>query len=472
MYNKIMKNWTVEQIKNVAEGIERKRGQVSNRQNPYNVFTAWKMSENDHTKIFLALMRYQNAEGRYMLLNSFLNRFAKGRDKMIHYQNISNVNILFNPRYKNDTANSFIDGLIIFTANGRRIAVIVENKIYDAPDQPKQILRYINHITEDEGIDVNNVWVFYMTGDGSKEVDAKSYGGNGEDNGADIGRRFVPLAYNSDIINWLKNDILEARSYPEALTCVVRAYVESLEKDLFAEDKSDGWRMNTLCRTVIGHNNLKKMDEKDCTTLYAFRDDVAETRHLMREDIANGNEQDIRAVDNLYKSIKKVIQKMEQLAFGKFEEYTIELLNEWWKKELKKQGGVQWTAAHRGVSDKGYLQVRLGNEWRTAHWEWIPVNTQKMWTDTEYTLELHIEGNVALANEWRNHLQSNAILLPKDAMLGKNGTKTILRYGIRTAKPIAQMKETELKELLKSIYCKKLNYCCRMLVNEFRVYNV
>lgn len=464
-----MKNWTAEDIKEVAENIECERSRVSNRQNSYNVFTAWKMSENDHTKMFLALMRYQNTSGKYALLNSFLNRFAKGRDKMIHYQNISDVNILFNPRYKTDKANSFIDGLITFTANGRRIAIIVENKIYDAPDQPNQISRYIEHMTKDEGVDVNNVWVFYMTGDGSKEVEEQSYGC---DAGTDIGRRFVPLAYNRDIVDWLKNDILEARIYPEALTGVVCAYVESLEKDMFAEDNSDAWRMDMLCNCVIGHHSLKKLSEEDCFRLYTFRDDVAEVRHQMREEIANGREQNMRAVENLYEVCRRRIQKIEQLAFGKFEECTLELLNEEWKKELKKRGGLQWTVGHRGVNGNGYLQVRLGNEWGTAHWEWIPINTSKMWTDTEYTLELQIEGNVALANEWRNHLQNNAILLPKDAALGKECTKTVLRYKIKTAKPIAKMKETELKELLKSIYLEKLNYCCRMLVNEFGVYNV
>ena len=60
----------------------------------------------------------------------------------------------------------------------------------------------------------------------------------------------------------------------------------------------------------------------------------------------------------------------------------------------------------------------------------------------------------------------------KDATLGKECSKTVLRYKIITAKPIAKMKETELKELLKSIYLEELNYCCRMLVNEFGVYNV
>ena len=465
-----MKNWTVEKIKEVAELIEGSSHRASKGHNPYNLFTAWKMSENDHTKMFLALMRYRDASGKYALLNSFLNRFAKGRGKMIHYQNISDVNILFNPRYKTDTTNSFIDGLITFTANDRRIAVIVENKIYDAPDQPNQISRYIEHMTKDEGVDVNNVWVFYMTGDGSKEVEEQSYGC---DAGTDIDRRFVPLAYSSDIINWLKSDILEARIYSEALTGVVRAYVESLEKDLFAEDNSDNQQMDKLCNSVMGHHNLKKVTMEQCNTLYAFRKAVAEVRNQMREDIANGSAEDMHVVDNLYAIVRKVIQKLEQLAFGKFEENTATLLNEHWKRELKKHGGVRWTVAHRGVGgDKGFLQVRLGNEWGTAHWEWIPINTSKMWTDTEYTLELHVEGNVALANEWRSHLQNNAILLPKDAALGKVCTKTVLRYKVKTAKPIAQMKETELKEFLNSIYLKKLNYCCRMLVNEFGIYNV
>ena len=462
-----MTNWTVQKIKEVAELIEGSNLRASKGQNPYNLFTAWKMSENDHTKMFLALMRYRDASGRYALLNSFLNRFAKGRDKMIHYQNISDVNILFNPRYKNDTANSFIDGLITFTANGRRIAVIVENKIYDAPDQPNQISRYIEHMTKDEGVDVNNVWVFYMTGDGSKEVEEQSYGC---DAGTDIGRRFVPLAYNSDIINWLKSDILEARIYPEALTSVVRSYVESLEKDLFAEDNSDNQRMDLLCNSVMGHHNLKKVTEEECNTLYVFRKAVAEVRNQMREDIANGSAEDMHVVDNLYAIVRKVIQKLEQLAFGVFEESTAILLNEHWKGELKKHGGVRWTVAHRGVGgDNGFLQVRLGNEWESAHWEWMPVSTAKMFTDTEYTLELHVERNVALANKWREHLRSNADMLPH---LGKDGTRTVLRYRIETPKPIAQMKEAELKVLLESIYLKKLNCLCKMLVNEFGAYNV
>ena len=78
-----------------------------------------------------------------------------------------------------------------------------------------------------------------------------------------------------------------------------------------------------------------------------------------------------------------------------------------------------------------------------------------------------VSSNVALANKWREHLRSNAVMLPQRADLGKDGTRIVLRYKIKTPKPIAQMKEKELTVLLESIYLKKLNYLCSMLVNEF-----
>ena len=69
------------------------------------------------------------------------------------------------------------------------------------------------------------------------------------------------------------------------------------------------------------HHNLKKVTTDDCDTLYAFRKAVAEARNQIREDIANGSAEDMHAMENLYTIIKKVLLKVEQLAFGKFEEY-------------------------------------------------------------------------------------------------------------------------------------------------------
>ena len=114
----------------------------------YNLFSEWHMSENDHTKLLLAMLSYYDAAGNYPILYSFLSNFTKGRGKMVHYKHLKDVKIKFSQKCGNKEDNKgFIDGLITFTANNKdnkKIAVIIENKIYDAADQEKQVDRYIS----------------------------------------------------------------------------------------------------------------------------------------------------------------------------------------------------------------------------------------------------------------------------------------------------------------------------------------
>ena len=469
MYTTINKN-IMRDIIEIANKLEGQRNKPRH-QSPYNVFTAWGMSENDHTKLLLALLRYQDPTGRYPVLKSFLNRFTKGRDRMIHYQNPLDVIIRFNPRYDKDAKHSFIDGLIMFSAQGKRIAIIIENKIYDAPDQENQIRRYITHITKEEHIALENVWVLYITGTGTKEIDECSYRLNDEYKATNIGRRFVALTYHEDILEWLKQDILELRIYPESLTSIVRAYVEALEKDILCEDKTDTWRKDMLCNTLTrsGHCNMNKMTDRDFDSLYSFRDSVQE----VRKEMVNRDEKDIIAVNNLYGVIRDLIHDVEQKFFGEFERISLEILNSCWKRELKKLRGVQWIAKHRGLrSDKGFVQIGLSAEWGTAHLEWIPISAKCMCTGNEYQLELHVENDKILADKWREELNRNAILLPAGNIEKvKAGTSRLLRYKCQTAKPIAKMNKKELTAFLTKVYIQDLNFCCRMLVEHFHDYN-
>jgi hypothetical protein len=392
---------------------------------------------------------------------------------MIHYQNPSDVIIRFNPRYDKDDKHSFIDGLIIFSAQGKRIAVIIENKIFDAPDQKDQIRRYVTHMTTEEHIALEDVWVLYITGTGTKEIDECSYHPNNEDEATNIGRRFITLTYYEDIIEWLKQDVLERRIYPESLTSIVRAYVESLEKDIFCENKTDAWRKDMLCNILIGsgHLNMNKMTDRDFDCLYSFRDSVQEVRKEMAK--ANRDEKEISAVENLYAVIRDLIHDIEQQVFGEFERLSTDILNEQWKKELKKLKDAKWIAKHRGLhSDKGFVQIGLSTEWGTAHLEWIPISTKRMCFGNDYQLELHVENDKALADKWREELNCNAILLPahnREKVIA--GTSRLLRYKYQTSKPIAKMSKKELTEFLTGVYTKELNYCCRMLVEHFHNYN-
>lgn len=453
-----------EEILKLAKEIENQRSKTKHKR-PYNVFTAWRMSENDHTKMLLALLRFQDSNGRYPLLNSFLNTFAKGRDKMIHYQHFSDVNIRFNPRYDKDAKHSFIDGLVLFSAGGKRIAIIIENKIFDAPDQQRQIRRYINHMTKDENIALENVWVFYITGNGLKEVDKISYDISDEDVTTNIGRRFVALNYESDIVGWLKESVLKARIYPESLTSVVRAYVEHLEGDLFCEDDSEAWRKDFLCKKLIGHHNLNNVSETDLMTLYSFLDEVAKYKKGESEDCFDRDELDMDAVYNLYRLTQEVIRDIEKVAFDDFEKCSANILNNQWKKELKKIGTV-WKVEHRGTKSgkNGYVQVRCVDEWGTAHLEWCQLSTRDMLHSCKYIIELHVEGNNELAKQWQGDLMKNPILLPSNAEKTKSGTSKIFRLSVSTDKPLAKMSHKQLEQFLTNLYTQDLNYIFRMLL--------
>ena len=432
---------------------------------PYNVFAAWKMSENDHTKLLLSLLRYKDSSGQYSVLRGFLRRFAKPR---VYYNGLREPKIQFNPCYPGDDKKSLIDGLIV--DRNKKFAVIIENKIFDAADQKDQIRRYITRMEEDENISIENIWVFYITGDGTKEVDQKSYNYEEEDDATNIGQRFVPLAYSRDIIDWLKEDVLEARIYPESLTSVVRAYVEFLEKELFSSDDHQNWMSDLKLISKLGRwsvcNPLTKAD--DIVQLYSLYNEVVACRQALGKD-ERANDQDINDVEQLYKSIRLACTKVEEAAFQQFEKVSIDILNEQWRRELKKKQ-LTWKAKRRGLrGENGFVQISLTDDWGTAHLEWTSINPQGMFGETDYVLEFHVEGNKSLANQWKQSLEANRILLPSDGKISQ--TSRIFKCKVTTDKPIAKMKEKELTSFLRKVYTQDMNFLCRQLVEKYSDYS-
>ena len=178
----------------VSRAIAKKR-----RNSAYNVFESWRMNENDHTKLLLSLLRYQDQYGQMPVLYSFLKRFARGCGKKISIRP-DKVEIVFSPKFTDGKNNSFIDGLVVMTVGNSRLAFIIENKIYDAPDQNAQIRRYIGHIKNNHHVDLDKIWVFYLTGDGSKTVSIDSYDRYDENEETNIGQHFSELTYSEDIV--------------------------------------------------------------------------------------------------------------------------------------------------------------------------------------------------------------------------------------------------------------------------------
>lgn len=407
---------------------------------PYNVFSMWNMSENDHTKILLALMRYKESNESYPLIYSFLERFAKGciaKDEF-HETKIEFNAFFPNIEVDNIKKDSLIDGLITFKSNNIDKAVIIENKIFDASDQKGQIRRYINAIKIEKKIDLNNIWVFYITSDGSKVVEEKSYKKDKENENYNIGDNFVELNYQNDITAWLKEKVLDARKYPEALTSVVRAYVESLEKDLFNENFFE--KINYEDYTFL-KGNFDKLYE-----VYVYS---SKKRSESRNNYAEGKteKEKYEETENKYHVAKKLVQVIEKDAFEAFKKCSVEILNEIWKNKLGDD--FKWIVKHRSIiGNKGFIQIRLDDGWEGGHLEWHPISASEMYKGGKYQLCFHVEKDDNL----RNYMCKKP---------GIETPKIKFTIPVKNNKTIAEMPVEELKNFLKMFYENETvkNYC-------------
>lgn len=484
-----------DRVKSVFDAIKNNSNEQDSLNQPYNLFTMWDMSENDHTKLLLSLLRFKQGK-EYVLIKSFMKRFAI--EIGIPDDN-QQVEIYYNRKYvyyteNNATGNSSIDGLILIKDTNNlenNCAIIVENKIKDAPDQPNQVRRYIYHMLKQENIKLKkNIWCFYIASDGSKSISEYSYTPsyeeendnpnklslkikkgqtNPEEVDCHIEDRFIELNYKYDITSWLREDILDKRIYPESLTSAARAYLESLEKDLFNAKPYENLYQTILkaikdskSDTPNGDNNplsvdnlLKEMDESDFKTLYALYDEVSKLKN--EQDKKKGTDEDSSNLEELRRGIKSLISKIEQDAFDEFERCSVEILNQNYSDKLCKEG-LKWQAKHRGLSgEKGFIQLRLNNGWTDAHLEWIPINTTMMYTATKYTLTLHVENNIERRNKIKHKLGSKSKVTSKSC---------IYNMEFHTSTSLAKMSPNDLRGFLSNdVYNEDgIKACCEAII--------
>lgn len=444
-------------IKNIIATFAQKG--VDNKQ--YNPFAMLNLNENGHTKMLLSFLAYRDINGRYPVLQSFLSSFAKGRDKMIHYKHLSNVELHFSPCLDTD----LIDGLITFEAGGKKHAVIIENKIFDAPDQPGQVRRYIAGVVEHKQVSLENIWVFYITGDGNKVVDKNSYDTENEAADTCIDGRFVTLSYSNDIAQWIVEHVVNAGIYPEQLTAVARVYTNYLLKHLFCLDVKLT-EQNRLLAILKLRKDMKKWKREEIEGLYNMQKEISSLRRNNTEN--NNIDIDRESLDLFYNTLSSLLNRLEELAFGEFERMTANFLNTHWAREMKK-AGTEWRVAHRAVAGQnGYVQVRCVDNWGSAHIEWCGISTADMMCGTKYQLQLHIEGDKLQAQEWKKDLESMLPLLPQNAKLGS--TSRVMKIEVNTTTPISQMNEETLKKFVKGIYTNKMARACRLLVERIKDY--
>lgn len=183
---------------------------------PYhlNVIDEMYVNENSHTKFLIKLLGYRE-NGTYPVLESFL--------KLLQINvNVCTPQLCYGYEY--------IDGRI--EDREGNYAIILENKIYGAGDQPQQLERYIETL-EACGYACEQLYVVYLTLDGEKIVSEESLTGKAREKlgvlpGESAGR-YIPVNYRQHLQPWLRQEILPLLEGKLSVLSAVIQYTDHIE---------------------------------------------------------------------------------------------------------------------------------------------------------------------------------------------------------------------------------------------------
>ena len=196
--------------------------EIINRNRLYNanIITELHANENAHSRILRMLLQYDNGKKEYPILRKFLE--------------IPNLKKVFgNTDFKSPIFRNEQERIDVLIEEPRSFAIIIENKIKGAPDQERQLERYIESVNGHR-VPYDNIYAIYLTDSGGKEVSdlsftdvAKKRLGYKDEN--DMGR-FVPMNYRYDILPWLEKKVLPNCSYKEdLLLSALKQYIDYLK---------------------------------------------------------------------------------------------------------------------------------------------------------------------------------------------------------------------------------------------------
>ena len=222
-----------------------------------------------------------------------------------------------------------------------------------------------------------------------------------------------------------------------------------------------------LLNSLVGHNSIKRLTEEQFDTLYTFCEEVSTIREQMFKDLVTENDSEVDAIESLYNVSQSIKDMIEEAAFGELKKNTADILNRQWKKwkkvwRVECRGNVAW-------NNCGTVQIGL-KEFAKARLEFVGINARNMFFGNEYKLAFRVERDISFANEIRDLLMKNPILLPCNCKIMEKESTTIAIYNVYTAKPLAAMTSKQMTKFLNELYTKKLNYCCYQLVERFKDY--
>ncbi len=312
---------------------------------PYhiNVIDELHANENAHTRILVSLLKCKIGDS-YSILQSF--------SRLIPDFEESNIRFI-NPTIEFNSEN--IDALI---EEPRQYAIIIENKIHDAVDQDRQIERYVDTAIS-HGISKNNIWVIYLTRDGTKVVADYSLTAYAK---SILENRFIPLNYREHILPWLKDSVLpNCPPKEEWLISALQQYVDHLE-GLFESRTTSLKYRNQLLERVFASRSIPQ------------NANVVEKYEALIQEEAS--------IDTVRQALKTSVQDVESNIMCSFRSITEEYCR------LKYPGRAFNFIDNSTISHYQFYP----KDWRFGpHLEWVPFTRSQLVQNKSIRIVFHIE---------------------------------------------------------------------------------
>ena len=359
--------------------------------------------ENAHTQILLEILRY-NEGVEYPLIESFLRKL----DINIQWK-YAKTKIEFN--------KDFIDGYLCDEVH----AVIIENKINGAYDQHKQIERYVD-IVRNRNIAIENIYVAYLTRDGSKRVSSSSCSSELKEK---IGQ-YIECNYRDHILPWLKEDVLpQCKLKDDVFVSAIKQYIDYL---------------NGIFKQRVGD---EKMNEEVIEFL---------KKNMKINGSGESYDQIVKKIDIL-DNMKNFLESIRR----EVKESVVSTTCEYWKNKYGDNEGF--------VQDGLYNYLLYGkSKWNVKnlmiHLEWIDITSDEVfYKNKNLSMALHFEGNNA--HKYVNYLEKYKadylVEMDKVGMtIDENHTDALKRLNCRKVvsfnQPLAAMTDVERKNALFKAY--------------------
>ncbi|MDO9154368.1 MAG: PD-(D/E)XK nuclease family protein [Paludibacter sp.] len=214
---------------------------------PYriNLIDELRANENAHSRIFIKIISFVENE-RYPFLEMFFKYLG------LDFERINVKNPLITAE------KNRIDALI--QDKQGKYAVIIENKIHGAIDQPEQIEKYIN-ILKKSDFRLEHIYVLYLTKDG----------GSPSENSLplnilkEIENRYKEINYKENILPWLEEYILPSCRFKDTLLITaIQQYIDHLN-GMFQKriiEKNMNQELKVHLANELGINSIANSYEK------------------------------------------------------------------------------------------------------------------------------------------------------------------------------------------------------------------